>query len=331
VALTYNKASGLAAIYVNGGVVLQTNLGSFTPQTSFTNLLLGARTYYGSVSSPPDKFAGQMDEMSLYNRALSSNEIAAIYLAGSAGKCFTPTAPTITSQPTNQTVVVDQTATFSVTASGTPPLSYQWTFDTTNIAGATNTTLVLPDAQLTDAGVYAVVVSNLAGSVLSSNATLTVLAPPSIITQPTNQTAYVGGTASFGVTASGTPPLSYQWSLNQSNLLGATNITLVLTNVQPNQAGNYAVLVANSVSYILSSNAVLMVNSPPVLGVTQSGSYILMFWMVGSPGFVLETSSSLSPANWVPVPNPPIQIGSEYLESIQMTGTNQFFRLQLGE
>ncbi len=116
--------------------------------------------------------------MSLYNRALSSNEIAAIYLAGSAGKCFTPTAPTITTQPTNQTVVVGQTASFSVTTSGTPPLSYQWTFDTTNIVAATNATLVLTNVQLTNAGIYAVVVSNPAGSVLSSNATLTVNPPP---------------------------------------------------------------------------------------------------------------------------------------------------------
>ena len=108
-----------------------------------------------------------------------------------------------------------QTATFSVTATGTAPLSYQWSFDTTNIVGATNATLVLPGVQLTNAGIYAVVVSNPAGSALSSNATLTVLAPPAIISQPTNQMVYIGSTASFGVTASGTPPLSYQWSLNQ--------------------------------------------------------------------------------------------------------------------
>ena len=331
VALTYDKASGLAAIYVNGAAILRTNLGSFTPQTSFTNLLLGARTYYGSVSSPTDKFPGQMDEMSLYNRALSSNEIAAIYLAGSAGKCFTPTVPTITSQPTNQTVVVGQTASFSVTASGTPPLSYQWSFDTTNIVGATNATLVLPDVQLTNAGVYAVVVSNPGGSVLSSNATLTVLTPPMIITQPTNQAVYIGGTASFGVTAFGTSPLSYQWNFNQTNIANATNAMLMLTNVQPNQAGTYAVLVANPVNFILSSNAVLIVNPPPSLGVTTSSSFVLIYWPVSAPGFVLETSPGLSPANWVPVPNPPIQVGSEYLESIQMTGTNQFFRLRLSE
>jgi len=53
-----------------------------------------------------------------------------------------------------------------------------------------------------------------------------------------------------------------------------------------------------------------------------------MFWPVSAPGFVLESTFTLAPADWVPVPNPPIQIGSEYLESVQMTGTNQFYRLR---
>ncbi|HEV2434581.1 MAG TPA: immunoglobulin domain-containing protein, partial [Verrucomicrobiae bacterium] len=276
-------------------------------------------------------FLGSLDEVSVYNRVLTATEIQDIYLAGAGGKCFTPVGPTITSQPTNQTVVVGQTATFSVSAGGTPPLSYQWTFDTTNIAGATNASLVLNDVQFTNAGNYAVIVSNAVSAVLSSNAVLTVLIPSTIVTQPTNQTVYVGGTASFGVTASGTPPLNYQWHFNQTNIANATNAMLLLTNVQPNQAGTYAVLVANPVNSILSSNAVLTVNLPPSLGVTTSSSFVLIYWPVSAPGFVLETSPSLSPANWVPVPNPPIQIGSEYLESIQMNGTNQFFRLQLSE
>ena len=59
------------------------------------------------------RFAGRLDEISVYNRALSSNEIAAIYNAGSSGKCYTPTPPVITTQPTNQTVIVGGTTTFS--------------------------------------------------------------------------------------------------------------------------------------------------------------------------------------------------------------------------
>src|SRR5208337_899887 len=107
----------------------------------------------------------------------SSNEIAAIYNAGGAGEC-PPTGPTITMQPANQTVVVGGTANFSVTASGTSPLSYQWNFNGTNLSGATDTTLTLANVQLSQAGNYAVLVTNNYGSILSSNAMLTVNLPP---------------------------------------------------------------------------------------------------------------------------------------------------------
>ena len=90
VALTYDKLSGNATFFVNGSPVAQTNIGTFTPQTSFTNILLGARTTFNSVASPDAAFAGGMDEISFYNRALSDSEILAIYSAGSAGK-YDPT------------------------------------------------------------------------------------------------------------------------------------------------------------------------------------------------------------------------------------------------
>ena len=317
----------MANLYWNGSVVATANAGEFYAQDEH-GLVVGlpSSTGGGGVF-----FAGALDEISLYNRALSSNEVAAIYLAGSGGKCFAPTGPTILAQPTNQTVVVGQTAEFSVSASGTAPLSYQWWFGSNAIGGQTNWTLVLNNVQLTNAGTYAVVVSNLVGSVLSSNAMLTVLVPVTIIAQPTNEAAYVGSAASFVVAASGTLPLQYQWNFNQTNIVNATNATLVLTNIQLNQAGNYAVQVTNLVNAVLSSNAVLTVNLPPALGAVPSGNYLLMFWPITASGFVLEATPTLSPASWVIVSNPPIQIGGEYLESIQMTGTNQFYRLQLND
>src|ERR1035437_9520866 len=87
IALSYSKTTGMGTIYLNGAVVAQQNFGSFTPQTSFTNILIGARTTFGSIASPSIKFAGKLDEVSVYNRALSASEIQAIYNAGSAGKC----------------------------------------------------------------------------------------------------------------------------------------------------------------------------------------------------------------------------------------------------
>ncbi len=89
VALTYDKASGVAIIYCNGQIVSRTTMGSFTPQTSTAyNLNLGRRQAPAYAIAT---FAGLLDEASVYNRALNSNEIAAIYYAGPSGKAITPT------------------------------------------------------------------------------------------------------------------------------------------------------------------------------------------------------------------------------------------------
>ena len=139
-------------------------------------------------------FKGVIDEVSIYRRALSSNEIAAIYSAGTAGKCgVSPTPPVITSQPTNQTVGVGGTATFRVSANGTVPLFYQWNFNGTNILGATNTTLTLNNVQLTQAGNYSVRVANSAGSTNSVAATLTINPSSSCYPPPSGLVAWWQG------------------------------------------------------------------------------------------------------------------------------------------
>jgi len=114
VALTYDKASGIAAIHLNG-VALEQYVGSFTPRTSF-NLVMGARTTFGSASNPSDKFSGQMDEWSLYNRALTQAEIQSIDNAGSAGKCSPDNGPCFLIN--DVTVVEGDTAVFTVIFTG---------------------------------------------------------------------------------------------------------------------------------------------------------------------------------------------------------------------
>ncbi len=85
VAGTYDKNTGIAALYINGVAVASTNFGNITPQTTYSLLNIGRRT--GQPIGLNQTFHGQLDELSLYNRALSSTEITAIYNAGSAGKC----------------------------------------------------------------------------------------------------------------------------------------------------------------------------------------------------------------------------------------------------
>ncbi len=169
-------------------------------------------------------------------------------------------APAITVQPQSQMALPGTNVTFSVTASGYAPLSYQWSVNNTNISWATNATMTLTNVQLADSGNYAVLVTNIYGSAQSSNAVLTVEKFPNITAQPTNQAVYAGDNVSFSVMATGTSPLSYQWLFNNTNIDGATNATLALANVQVSQAGDYAVVVTNFAGSVTSSNALLTVN-----------------------------------------------------------------------
>jgi hypothetical protein len=176
VALTYSTNSGIATLYLNGVSVASTNFGVFVPKTT-GDVVLGKKV--GGL--PTDTYSGGMDEVSIYNRALSASEIQTVNFAGIAGKC-PPIPPSILSQPTNQTVFVGQTATFSMSAGGTSPLNYQWRFGITNIANATNTTLVLTHVQLSQAGNYSVQVNNVLGATNSVAAILNVLSPPTLQT-----------------------------------------------------------------------------------------------------------------------------------------------------
>lgn len=181
-------------------------------------------------------------------------------LINSILQTFQP-GPVITSQPRSQTVPFNGNVGFFVDAGGQAPLSFQWYFNTTNISGATNAWLLLSNVTSAQAGTYYVLVTNAAGSALSSNAVLTVLPPipPSVTNQPLSQSATLGGSVSFSAAATGTLPLSYQWTFNGTNLPGATNTTLALTNLQLTQAGTYAVQVTNVVNSTTSSNAILLI------------------------------------------------------------------------
>jgi hypothetical protein len=173
--------------------------------------------------------------------------------------------PAITTQPQSHTTVVGQSTSFSVAASGTAPLSYQWNFNSTTLSGATNATLTLSNPQLTDAGSYTVVVTNGAGSVTSAVAALTVYVPPAITTQPQSQTVTQGVNVAFSVMASGTTPLSYKWSFNGTAVSGATSSALALSNVQTTDAGSYTVIVTNVVGSVTSAVAALTVLVPPAI------------------------------------------------------------------
>lgn len=177
-------------------------------------------------------------------------------------------APAITGQPSAATVTEGQAASFTVAATGTAPLSYQWYKDATPVSGGTQATLAFAAAQASDAGTYKVAVSNSVGSVESSAATLTVNVPVTITVPPAAQTVTVGQTATFSVTAAGTGPFTYQWQKDTADLPGQTGATLSVINAQTTDAGNYRVVVTGAAGSVTSVAAMLTVNPAPGPSIT---------------------------------------------------------------
>ncbi|MGH7942451.1 MAG: beta strand repeat-containing protein, partial [Limisphaerales bacterium] len=179
--------------------------------------------------------------------------------------------PAILVQPASITNSLGSSVTFSVTAAGTAPLSYQWQQDDVDIPGAIGNTLTLNNIDDSSAGDYTVVVSNSVGEVTSDIATLTVTHPPVITSQPAGLTVNMGQAATFSVAVNGDSPFIYQWYLNGAalsnagNVSGATTRELVLTSVTTSDAGIYYVAITNDVGQVVSSNATLTVVVPPAI------------------------------------------------------------------
>ena len=318
-----------STLLADGDGVITSDSSNLTVQVA-TTFYLGWDNVFGSGDS--DRyFNGNIDEVRIYNRALSSNEVAQLYSLES-----TPPTPQISSDLTNVTAVVGGDATFAVEASGAGPLTYQWSYTNSNplavaggyplsiagfvygvtitnggfgygsapkvnfiggggngalgystvsngavisvtitsagsgysslpivvidppsgpLAGQTNSTLTIANVGPSNLGSYWVVVSNGSGSITSSVANITLLYPPSIAVSPASQSLALHGLTTLSVTAAGTPPLSYQWTLAGTNLPSAATSALVLTNFSVAQVGSYAVRVSSPYGTVTSSAA----------------------------------------------------------------------------
>ncbi len=235
---------------------------------------------------------------------------------------FTNSAPVLTVQPSNAVVTVTSNATFTAAAIGAAPLAFQWRFNATNIAGATNLSLTLTNAQAANAGTYDVVVGNSSGTASSDRVTLTVLPytnnPPGITQQPTNMTVTVSNTATFTVGVTGAPPLVLRWRFGTTILADETNASLVITNVQAAQDGVYSAIVTNHFGSVTSVFATLTVTanvafaaapkfgevdtSPLVLRSTPgSNGVVISVRTLNTRPFVIEYRDSLSETNWRPL------------------------------
>jgi hypothetical protein len=199
-------------------------------------------------------------------------------------------APMIVSHPADVSAIPGQNVVFSVTASGTPPLRYQWLKNGFPLDGGTNSALTIEFVSGFDSARYSAVVWNGAGFAVSSAALLTVVVPPHITLQPVGLSVNPGSNVTFTVAATGTGPVRYQWRLNGQDILGATAPTLVINNVQLVNDGEYVAMVTDDIATISSIVARLIVRVAPSIVIppvpaTNSipGGYHSLVVPVGSP------------------------------------------------
>ena len=325
-ALPGGKYSLAVVVMGNGAVAI-------SPQQNFYNSGSSV-TLSASTTNAGASFYGWTGDGSGTNSPLvvviNTNKIVQANFSG---------LPAVNISPQNLIVFAGSNAVFSANAAGLPPLSYQWSFDGTNISGATNTLLTLTNVELSQAGNYAVLVTNAFGSVLSFNAVLVVNplfhfvwsqipsprfvnTPFTVVVQAQNTTNGIATnfTSTVVLVSTNGIPIAPAVSANfiQGVWTGAVTVAQTATNL--------VLQATDNLGESGLANPINVVNLP-LLTTVSSGGSLLILWPVNPSGFGLETTAGLSPANWVPVTTTPLQIGDQYVVPVQMSGTNGFYRL----
>ena len=303
--------------------------GSGTPNPTYQwyfngTAITGATNASFAISTTQASNAGQ------YTVTLT-NQVGSITSNPATLKIIQPAVNvSITQQPQTQTIFVSQAVTFSVSALGSAPLSYQWLFNGVPIPSATSSVYTLTNTQTSSAGSYSVVVTNPVSSVTSSNALLSVLLPfsaPVISLQPNSQIVQVGSQATFAVATSTSGTTSYQWYLNGAIIYGATASTYSILNCQASNAGSYMVVLSNAAGSTASLAAVLSVTNPAIAPVITLQPQSQTSVIGNTVTFTVLASGTPSPTyqwynNWVPITS--ATSSSLTLNSVQFTDQGSY-------
>ena len=277
------------------------------------------RTYYGDA---PDTTAAQPIALTAPG-AVANLDIQLI----------AKLPPQISTDPQSQTVGVGSNVTFSVTATGTSPLAYQWFFEDAALTNAVASMLVLNEVQLSEAGRYWVVVTNLVGSSTSVVAVLTVVVPPTITAQPASLTVAPGQAATFTIMADGTAPLFYEWRRDGVALSNSNDHTYTIPRVTQNDAGVYTVVISNILASAVSAPATLTVTqslSAPRLLASQPAVGMLRISLQASPAmtYQLEVRPNLGDGAWAPSGAPLTNGTGTVSWDLPLDGLSRFYRVQ---
>ncbi len=260
--LAVTRANRVYRLYANG-----TQLGNEQFDANPIAEVSGPLRIGATAGNAAFVMNGLIDELAVYNRALSSNEIATLYAAGSAGMCrppFVSGAPrvvingrvffeemvTVTNSALLQLDSSISNAVIRYTLNGASPgsgLLYTGAF-VLNQAVLLRAAAFRPD--FTPAGE-------------ADPLFVDVVAPPFIVTPPQGQIIGTGADVLLNAEVLGAEPLVFQWFRNGVAVPGATNANLLLPNIQPNQAGNFALFAANPFGIAESPPVAVIVFAPP--------------------------------------------------------------------
>jgi Immunoglobulin domain len=326
VGVTYAKSWTVSNTLPPGITVLNGTLSGNNIQISDDTAANGVLTISGTPTAAGTyNFTVSAYQNTNYGGAVTSGSTS-IVVAKPSG-----TAPSITTQPASQTVNAGTSVTFKVVASATPAPTYQWQKGGSAISGATGTTFTIASAQVADAGTYNVVVTNTAGSTTSANAVLTVnnvAQVPAFTAQPVSQTIAPGSTVVFKALATGAPAPTYQWSVNNVAIAGATNPNLVVSAASFANQGTYTCTASNAAGStvsavanlsVLSTNNVGRLMNVSCLANVGTGADILISGFVvgggtaGNGNLLIRASGpALAPFNITsPLPDPELQLTNE--------------------
>lgn len=243
------------SVIIGGSVYLTVTATGISPLSYQWTLggtnLPGETNYFLSILNLQPAQAGAY-------RAVVANPFGAVTSSVAQVNVLIP--PSIVTQPVGTNVPAGQSFSLAVTPAGSAPFTYQWRFENSIISGATSSTLIINNAQSANEGLYRAVVNNSVGSVTSVMAFVRVLpAAPVIVSNPVAVTVGASSNATFSIQATGSQTLTYQWLFNSAPIAGATSSQYSLSGVQSSNAGNYRVIVANSMGSVTSAPALLTV------------------------------------------------------------------------
>lgn len=280
-------------------------------------LIFGATNSVLNITNAGAEDAGSYYVLVSSSNGTSTSDVAALTILY---------PPAISNQPQDDLVYAYNPASFNVTAAGTPPLSYQWTFGGSNVLNATDSALTIASAQQSSLGQYQVVITNTYGSITSSIANLYMY--PYLESPFTGLVTDWGQTNILSVGAWGSGTLDYQWLDNGVAVPDATNDTLTIPAIQFTNAGLYSVVVSSSLGSVTNTPELVVVNPANVsLGLFAG---VIIQGTVGYQ-YNIQGSTDLSNSNsWITLTNltltSPTEIWSDYSIDIH-NGPKKFYRV----